>query len=85
MEAESLSQLSYDIGKIFENGENCDMIIQAGVGNNVKEIKVHSVILYARSLYFRTALSKNWINRERGIIKFKKPNISPKIFDFILK
>ncbi|RIA94060.1 hypothetical protein C1645_803731 [Glomus cerebriforme] len=85
MEAESLLQLSYDIGKLLENGENYDMIVQIGTGNNIKEIKVHSIILYARSLYFRTALSKNWISKEGGIIKFKKPNISPKIFNFILR
>jgi hypothetical protein len=85
METESLSKLSCDFEKLLENEENYYMIIQAGSGNNIKEIKVHSIILYARSSYFRTALSNNWVHKERGIIKFKKPNISPKILNFILK
>ena len=85
MEADSLSQLSYDFGQLLENGENYDIIIKVGAGEDVKDIKAHSVILCARSSYFRTALSKNWVHKENGIIKYTKPNILPRVFNFILK
>ena len=85
MEAEFLSQLSYDFSQILENGENYDVIIKVGTGDDAKDIKAHSVILCARSSYFRAALSKNWVHKENGIIKYTKPNILPRVFNFILK
>src|ERR1044072_147409 len=80
-----LSDLSQDIGQLFSTGDNYDLIIQAGEGQNMKEFKVHSLILSARSTYFKTALSKDWAKKENGIIIFKKPNISPEIIELILK
>jgi hypothetical protein len=53
-----LSDLSQDIGQLFSTGDNYDLIIQAGEGQNTKEFKAHSLILSARSTYFKTALSK---------------------------
>src|SRR3954454_1323304 len=80
-----LSELSQDIGQLFSTGDNYDLIIQAGEGQNMKEFFAHSLILSARSTYFKTALSKEWAKKENGIIIFKKPNISPEIIELILK
>src|SRR5919205_1268159 len=80
-----LSDLSQDIGQLFSTGDNYDLIIQAGEGQNMKEFFVHSLILSARSTYFRTALSKEWAKKENGVFIFKKPNISPEIFELILE
>ncbi|KAG9288949.1 hypothetical protein G9A89_019571 [Geosiphon pyriformis] len=73
-----------DIGKILEQNNAHDVIICAGEKPNIKEYKAHSLILCARSRYFRTGLSANWAKKQDGIFVFKKPNISPKVFDVIL-
>src|SRR5688572_5150231 len=80
-----LSDLSQDIGQLLSTGDNYDLIIQAGEGQNMKEFFAHSLILSARSTYFKAALSKEWVKKENGIIIFKKPNISPEIIELILK
>ncbi|CAI2166431.1 1616_t:CDS:2 [Funneliformis geosporum] len=77
-------RLSEDVGKLVEKGENYDMIIQVGE-KDVKEFKAHSLIISARSLYFKSALNNNWTTIKDGRFFFKKPNISPKIFQLILK
>ncbi|CAG8627902.1 701_t:CDS:2 [Acaulospora morrowiae] len=78
-------ELSKDIGELLENGTNSDVIIQAGEGSTYKEFRVHSLILSARSTYFRTAFSNNWAKKVDSFIVFKKPNISATIFDVILE
>ncbi|GBB89892.1 hypothetical protein RclHR1_16720004 [Rhizophagus clarus] len=84
--AESLLlDLSQDIGQLLTSGDNYDLIIQAGEGQNMKEFLAHSLILSARSTYFKAALSKEWAKKENGIFTFKKPNISPEIMELILK
>ncbi|CAI2192859.1 8603_t:CDS:2 [Funneliformis geosporum] len=80
-----LSNLSNDIGQLFSSGDNYDMIIQAGEGQNMKEFFVHSLILAARSTYFKVELSLERKYKSNGIIIFKKPNISPEILKLILK
>ena len=80
-----LLDLSQDIGRIFSSGDNYDLIIQAGEDQNMKEFFAHSLILNVRSTYFKTALSQEWAKKENGIFIFKKPNISPKNFEIILK
>jgi hypothetical protein len=51
----------------------------------MKEFFAHSLILSARSTYFKTALSKERERKENGIIIVKEPNISPEIIELILK
>ena len=85
MERNFLSELSHDIGQLLSTGDNYDLIIQAGEGQNMKEFFVHSLILSTRSTYFKAALSRVWSKKEDGVIIFKKPNISPNTFEIILK
>ncbi len=80
-----LKDLSNDFANLLINGDNYDVIIQAGEEPNVKEFRAHSIILGARSTYFRAALSKDWAHKKNGIITFKKPNIPSNIFEIILK
>ncbi|RIA99666.1 hypothetical protein C1645_746855 [Glomus cerebriforme] len=49
------------------------------------EFQAHSLILRARSEYFRTALSSKWARKEGDRFIFEKPNISPVVFTVILK
>ncbi|CAB4405355.1 unnamed protein product [Rhizophagus irregularis] len=86
MSTESLlTKLSKDIGKLVDFNDEHDVIIKVGVTPNNHEFKAHSLILRARSQYFYTALSSDWARNQENIIKFEKPNISPDIFDAILR
>ncbi|PKY48277.1 BTB-domain-containing protein [Rhizophagus irregularis] len=81
-------KLSKDLENLLESGYNHDVIIQIGeesTSNEIKEFKVHSLLLGTRSLYFRSALSNHWAIKKDGMITFKKPNISPKIFEIIIR
>jgi len=79
------SGLSKDLSLILNDAEEFNVIIQVGENQNTKEFRVHSVILRARSPYFKRALSSNWATKKNDIIMFNKPNITPIVFDMILK
>src|SRR5689334_881012 len=65
-----------------------DMEIKTGGADKegVKTFKVHSIILKARSSYFKAALSNNWMIKKSqdGIILFEKENIFPNVFEILL-
>jgi hypothetical protein len=81
----SHSNLSKDFSLIINDADDYDVIIQVGENQNTKEFRAHSVILRARSPYFKAALSANWITRKNNMIMFNKPNITPIVFEMILK
>ena len=85
MTAELLLCLSRDLLKLFESSTIHDVSITVGEAANTKTFKAHSAILVSRSPYFATALSSNWVKKEDDKTIFKKPNITPKIFDILLK
>ena len=64
---------------------DADVIIQVGENENTKEFHAHSVVLRARSTYFKSALSSSWVTKKNDMIMFNKPNIIPNIFDMILR
>ena len=72
-------------GELLDSGLGYDVLIKAGEGPNVKEFRVHSAILMAVSSYFRVAFSSTWANKVDGIIYLEKPNVSPNVFEKILK
>ena len=80
------AELSSDYEKLLEAEIGYDVIIYAGEEQNVKEIHAHSNILSIRSQYFRTAFSNNeWAEKKDGKFIFRKPNISPQLFNVILR
>ena len=85
MSSKFLAELSSDYEKLFETEIGYDIIIYAGEGQNVKEIHAHSNILSIRSQYFRTAFSNRWAEKNDGKFVFRKPNISPYLFNIILR
>jgi hypothetical protein len=85
MASKFLVELSNDYKKLFEEEIGYDVIIYAGEEPNVKEIHAHSNILCIRSQYFRTAFSNEWAEKKDGKFILKKPNISPKLFNIILR
>ncbi|PKC04284.1 hypothetical protein RhiirA5_422471 [Rhizophagus irregularis] len=85
MSSKFLAELSSDYEKLFETEIGYDVIIHAGEGQNSKEIHAHSNILCIRSQYFRSAFSNEWAKKRDGKFIFKKPNISPQLFNIILR
>ena len=83
-----IGKLLNDLTNVMNETDYYDVEIKIGNGDDdddVKIFKAHSHILKARSLYFRVALSDNWVKRsENGIILFEKENLSSKIFEIIL-
>src|SRR4051812_24024840 len=79
------SELSSDYEKLFELEIGYDVIIYSGEGLNVKEIHAHSNILSIRSQYFRTAFSSEWAEKKDGKFILNKPNISPHLFNIIIR
>jgi BTB/POZ domain len=79
------AELSSDYEKLFETELGYDVIIYAGEEPNVKEIHAHSNILCIRSHYFRSAFSNEWAEKIDGKFIFRKPNISPYLFNIILR
>ncbi|RIB21618.1 hypothetical protein C2G38_2034232 [Gigaspora rosea] len=76
-----------DLKELYKTKEDYDTIIIVGEENK-EEFQAHSLILRARSIYFRTALSSKWIKNNKnaeGHIIFKKPDINPSIFEIVLE
>ncbi|CAB5179437.1 unnamed protein product [Rhizophagus irregularis] len=94
-------RLSENLCSLLEYAEDYDVIIRVGGGSNNNssnsgkntcnryirqlEFQAHSLILRARSEYFRTALSSKWARKEGETFIFEKPNISPTVFEVILR
>ena len=77
--------LSYDFSSILNDADDYDVIIKVGENGDIKEFQAHSVILRARSSYFKVALSTRWNTKKDGMIIFNKSNITPAVFEMILK
>lgn len=83
-----LEKLRNDISKLYENADDYNVLIEIGEGSEKKTFKAHSVILRSRCNFFHVALSNDWSRRDTEnseMMSFKKPNISPKVFEIILK
>ncbi|CAG8448188.1 13586_t:CDS:2 [Acaulospora morrowiae] len=80
--------LSNDLAALLENSQNYDVIVKVGgdLEDGETEFNVHSLLLTARSPYFRAALSKDWAKNydEKGLIILTKPNVSASVFQIIL-
>ncbi|KAF0490231.1 BTB-domain-containing protein [Gigaspora margarita] len=78
------NELIQNFLNLVENLKDFDVKIKVGETPNIKEFKVHSIILSAKSDYFKTAFSSRWARREDGFIIFDKPNISPPVFEILI-
>ena len=85
MSSKFWAELSNDYEKLFEEEISYDVIIYAGEEPNIKEIHAHSNILSIRSKYFRTAFSNEWADKKDGKFILRKPNVSPHLFNIILR
>ncbi|CAI2176093.1 12274_t:CDS:2 [Funneliformis geosporum] len=82
-----LLKLSRDFNKIFETKAFYDVIIRVGLkgSNDAKEFQAHSLILRARVPYFHQYLQSDQAKQEYDKIVITDHNISPAIFEIILK
>ena len=80
-----LSQNFSQLLQFLDNADDYDIIIKIGRDPNTKEFHVHSNILRARSPYFKRALSQVWAGKNDDIINLSKPNISPAVFEVIIR
>ena len=79
-------EIIQDFENAFENKEHYDVIIKVGEGSDEEELQAHSFVLRTRCSYFRRALSNDWEEKDdNGNFIFKKPNISPEVFQLILR
>ncbi|CAG8515800.1 4914_t:CDS:2 [Paraglomus brasilianum] len=67
--------LARDFGALLENADDYDMSISVGQGQNARVFNVHSLILRARSSYFRKTL----------VHSSSFEHISPSIFEVLLR
>ena len=69
----------------FHSDDDFDVIIQIGKDHDTKKLHAHSAILQECSPYFKRAFSSSWIVKKDNTIIFNKPNITPIVFEIILK
>uniref|UniRef100_U9U3P6 Serine-enriched protein n=1 Tax=Rhizophagus irregularis (strain DAOM 181602 / DAOM 197198 / MUCL 43194) TaxID=747089 RepID=U9U3P6_RHIID len=82
MSLECWQEVINDYEKLLENERGYDVIICVD-GN--EEIRAHSLVLSTRSQYFCTKLSEENVERRDGKIIIKRPDISSKLFNMILR
>ena len=86
MDNKFLQKLSQDLLEILnDDDEYYDTTIEVGNDPYIKVFRSHMVILYYRSPYLRRILSINKKKNDGILTHIKLPNISPEIFQIILR
>jgi hypothetical protein len=85
MSKQFFSSLSQNYIEVLEDDEYYDITIEVGEDPNVKIFRAHKIILYYRSPFLRRTLASNKKNENGVISHIKLSNISPEIFQIILK
>ena len=77
--------LSQNLLEILNDNEYYDITIEVGNDPHVKIFRAHMVILNYRSPYLQRVLSTNKKKNDGTLVHIKLPNISPEIFEIILR
>ncbi|EXX68382.1 BTB/POZ protein [Rhizophagus irregularis DAOM 181602=DAOM 197198] len=85
MASEFFSRLSQDLSQLLDDSDDYDVIVKVGENSNTKEFHARSNILRARSPYFKRAFLQNRVTKKDGVYNFIKPNISPIVFEMIIR
>ncbi|CAB4438886.1 unnamed protein product [Rhizophagus irregularis] len=85
MSKQFFSSLSQHYIEILNDDEYYDITIEVGEDPNVKIFRAHMIILYYRSPFLRRILASNKKNDNGVLAHIKLSNISPEIFQIILK
>jgi len=79
------SNLLKDLDFMLNSADDYDAVIHVIEGSNVKEFPAHSNILRVRSPYFKKVLLTDITKKEKNLIIFNKPYITPIVFDIVLR
>jgi hypothetical protein len=82
---ELLPKLSQNLLEILNDEEYYDVTIEVGNDPYIKIFRAHIVILYYRSAYLKRILSTNKRKNDGILVHIKLPNVSPEIFQIILR
>ncbi|CAB4399483.1 unnamed protein product [Rhizophagus irregularis] len=87
MVSEFFPGLSQDFSQLLvDDIDDYNVVIKVGENTNTKEFHAHSNILRARSPYFKKAFLQNrGVTKENNIFNFIKPNISPIVFEMVIR
>ncbi|EXX72008.1 hypothetical protein RirG_073350 [Rhizophagus irregularis DAOM 197198w] len=85
MSTQFFSSLSQNFIEILKDDEYYDVTIEVGEDPNVKIFRAHMIILCYRSQFLRRTLASNKKNDTSVLAHIKLSNISPEIFQIILK
>ncbi|GES93522.1 hypothetical protein GLOIN_2v1881255 [Rhizophagus clarus] len=85
MSAQFFSKLSENYIELLDDDEYHDITVEVGEDPNVKIFRAHKSILCCRSPYLRRALTSNKKNKDNALVHLKLSNMSPEIFQIILK
>src|SRR4026209_2165514 len=86
MATQFFPKLSQNYMEILDDEEYYDITIEVGEDPNVKIFRAHMIILCYRSPFLRRTLASNKKNDDNNVLTHVKlPNISPEIFQIILK
>ena len=80
-----LKKLSQNLLEMADDDEFNDITIEVGKDPYVKIFRAHMIILNYRSIYLRRILSINKKKNDGTLAHIKLSNISPEIFQIILK
>ena len=80
-----LPKLSQNLLEILDDDEYYDVTIEVGNDPYIKIFRAHMVILNYRSPYLRRILSTNKTKNDGTLTHIKLQNISPEIFQVILR
>jgi hypothetical protein len=85
MSAEFFSKLSQNYIELLKDDEYYDITIEVGEDPNVKIFRAHMNILCYRSPFLRRTLASNKKVDSSVLSHIKLPNITPEIFQIILR
>ena len=85
MSTQFFSKLSQNYIELLEDDEYYDITIEVGKDPDVRIFRAHMIILCYRSPFLRRTLASNEKNNDGVLAHIKLPNLSPDIFQIILK
>jgi hypothetical protein len=80
-----LPKLSQNLLEMLDDDEYYDVTIEVGNDPHIKIFRAHMAVLNYRSPYLRRILSTNKKENDGNLVHIKMQNISPEIFQIILR
>ncbi|CAB4411624.1 unnamed protein product [Rhizophagus irregularis] len=78
-------KLSKNLLEVLNDDEYHDVTIEVGIDPYIKIFRAHTIILYYRSPHLKRILSTNKKKNDETLTQVKLPNISPEIFQIVLR